>query len=207
MENLTQKTTPLVRFTPENFMLFIAMYKEKKKAKEKTFEFEGEQWLTSYAKHAIDYLKSKFKEIGIVPKKLKKIKKSKKPSNQVSWVQADKFGNKVIIFDDDRVVLRLFEQRERFLGVITDRIFYTNRSSRKHLFHNYLSYGFNYALLNSGLFDSVCLTVDKKIRYKIPTEHILVRGKILHFKHTVNNESFELQTFYSTNLIVDYLIS
>ncbi len=205
MENQTQKTTPLVRFTPQNFMRFIALYKEKCKAKEKSFVFEGEEWLTSCAKHAIAYLKSKFKEIGQdLPKTFKK---KPKASTQVVWVQADKFGNKLIVFDDDRVVLRLFEQRERFLGIINDRVFYTHRSTKKHTFHNFLSFGYNYALLNSGLFDTVLLNVDKDSKYKIPVEHILVRGKILHFKYTVSQESFELQIFFAKSLMSDYYIS
>lgn len=50
-----------VYFTKEKFDRFLIAYKRAVDQKKDSFLFDGQEYLTSYAKYVIEYLKSKYK--------------------------------------------------------------------------------------------------------------------------------------------------
>ena len=56
--------TKQVEFNAESFKKFRARYNEAIEKKEIQFTFEGNEYLTSYAKYVIEYLEPKFKTGG-----------------------------------------------------------------------------------------------------------------------------------------------
>jgi len=53
-----------VEFNAENFKAFRKRYNEAIRDSENSFMFEGNEYLTSYAKYVIEYLEPKFKTGG-----------------------------------------------------------------------------------------------------------------------------------------------
>lgn len=86
------------------------------------------------------------------------------------------------------------EKFARLLGYVkaSEKTFYCNRDSKRHLLVKADSYGFNYNLINEAKrFDKVLLCIDKIDKYLIPNDFILSNGSFLWFK----NEGFERQIF------------
>jgi hypothetical protein len=98
------------------------------------------------------------------------------------------------------------ETRARLIGTLIEEmgILFVNRDSKKHLFYQTNSYGFNDTILRTATkFSIVRLMVDGNLVYDIPVDVILARGEYLQFKE----QGFELQIFLKIAIIETYKIS
>lgn len=96
------------------------------------------------------------------------------------------------------------EPHPRKIGRIEEdkKILIIQRDSTKHLFDKINGYGFNYQLLCTATkFNKVLLEIiDKKERYLIPIDTILLDGQFLNFKQ----QGFEIQIFIPLTIINDF---
>jgi hypothetical protein len=123
----------------------------------------------------------------------------------IGYVIPDKNGNQLILHKDSNVGLKIKSEggRERNLGSILDDVFYTVREE-KHIFRKSNSIGFNYHLLkDTALFKTIMVQVIDKY-YSVPKDTVLQFGKCLNFKDAEDGNDFELQIFFSIELLKAY---
>jgi hypothetical protein len=126
-------------------------------------------------------------------------------SGYIGYVIPDKGGNQLILHKDSNVGLKIKSEhgRERNLGAILDDVFYTVREE-KHIFRKSNSIGFNYHLLkDTALFTNIMVQVVDKY-YQVPKDTVLQFGKCMNFKEASDDNDFELQIFFSLEILKTY---
>lgn len=118
---------------------------------------------------------------------------------------SDRDGNYISI--DENYVLRLYLKKgtiKRVIGAIVGRIFFVKRNPSKHTHHLTNSYGFNYHLMASELFDEVKIFEPDGSSYCVKRAEALKNGKVYHFKNC-KETSFELQLLLPKSFIYKFV--
>lgn len=113
--------------------------------------------------------------------------------NHEYYLQLKKGKHKIV-----RLLGRLYSS-QKILSVI--------RNTEEHLHRMTNSYGFCYMLLRyARAFDKLKVVVNGERAYLIPVKDVLHYGKIMHFKTTVSQDSFEKQIFLPVDILYTYEI-